>query len=174
MNNPFDWELFIRDKSKKLFHYVLKLVYSAEDAEDIVQNSLIALLKNTHKLDQSHYERWLYRVAYNKSMNLLKRNKSILKKTDYIVLNYNTFTLDEYVNEDDIKRNMIRKCFTKLKEKHALALELQFYQKKSYKEIADIMGITSSAVDSLLVRAKKEMKNIMQEKEMKNIMQEKE
>jgi len=165
MNNPFEWESFINDKTKKLFHYVLKLVYSTEDAEDIVQNSLIALLKNSHKLEHEIYERWLYRVAYNKAMNLLKKNKHRLKKNDDIAQMYNTYTIDEYVNSDEIKRNEIRYCFTKLKEKHALALELQFYQKKSYKEISTIMGITVSAVESLLVRAKKEMKNIMQEKE---------
>jgi DNA-directed RNA polymerase specialized sigma24 family protein len=40
-------------------------------------------------------------------------------------------------------------------------LELQFYQKLSYKEIADTLNLSVSAVDSRLVRAKKKLKKII-------------
>ncbi|HOQ80821.1 MAG TPA: sigma-70 family RNA polymerase sigma factor [Candidatus Cloacimonadota bacterium] len=162
MDSPFDWEEFIKEKSKKLFYYVLKFVSTKEDAEDIVQSTFIKLLQNQHKLDEEYYERWIYRVAHNKSMNLLKKNKLIWKKTEEITLSTKAYTIDEYENKDEIIKQEIRKHFLRLKEKQALALELQFYQKKTYKEIANIMGLSVPAVESLLVRAKKEMKKNMQ------------
>ncbi|HOD54645.1 MAG TPA: sigma-70 family RNA polymerase sigma factor [Candidatus Cloacimonadota bacterium] len=163
MNHPIDWEVFIKDKAKKLYHYILKYVSYHEDAEDIVQNTFLELYKNTHKLDEEYYEQWLYRVAHNKSINLLKQNTSKRKKQGEIELSVPVFTEDKYSDENEKKKAIIRQCFSSLKPKYALALELQFYQNKSYKEIADIMDITPSAVESLLVRAKKEMKKKLQD-----------
>jgi RNA polymerase sigma-70 factor (ECF subfamily) len=112
MDSPFDWEEFIKEKSKKLFYYVLKFVSTKEDAEDIVQSTFIKLLQNQHKLDGEYYERWVYRVAHNKSMNLLKKNKLIWKKTEEITLSTKAYTIDEYENKDEIIKQKIRKNFS--------------------------------------------------------------
>jgi DNA-directed RNA polymerase specialized sigma24 family protein len=42
-------------------------------------------------------------------------------------------------------------------------LELQFFQNKSYKEISEITGMSFAAVESILVRAKRECKKIMKD-----------
>ena len=68
--------------------------------------------------------------------------------------------------EDEIRQkkleHAIQACFRQLKPKYAMVLELQIYQKKSYKEISAITGITIPAIESILVRAKKDMKKSLQ------------
>ncbi|MDP8267118.1 MAG: sigma-70 region 4 domain-containing protein, partial [Candidatus Tenebribacter davisii] len=52
---------------------------------------------------------------------------------------------------------------SQLKPEEALIIELQFYQKMNYKQIAETLETTQSAVDSKLVRAKKKLINIINE-----------
>jgi RNA polymerase sigma-70 factor (ECF subfamily) len=59
------------------------------------------------------------------------------------------------------KNQIISAALAKLPSKYALLLELQYYQKLSYKEIADTLNLSVSAVDSRLVRAKKKLKKII-------------
>ncbi|RLC52762.1 MAG: hypothetical protein DRZ79_00605, partial [Candidatus Cloacimonadota bacterium] len=56
---------------------------------------------------------------------------------------------------------IISSCMQKLKPEQAFILELQFFQKKSYKEIAEILETSESAVDSKLVRAKRKLRKIV-------------
>lgn len=158
----FNWDEFIKNKSAKLLNYISKYVKIREDAEDIMQFSFIELLKNAHKMDDQFLEQWLYRVAHNKAINLI--NKSKLKMKHQPAIEYDHELKQNNVDEfSDPKIDKIRACFKSLKANEALALELQFYQKKSYKEIAEIMGLTVSAVESLLVRAKKQIKKKLQD-----------
>ncbi|MDP8201232.1 MAG: sigma factor-like helix-turn-helix DNA-binding protein, partial [Candidatus Tenebribacter burtonii] len=50
---------------------------------------------------------------------------------------------------------------SQLKPEEALIIELQFYQKMNYKQIAETLETTQSAVDSKLVRAKKKLIKII-------------
>lgn len=69
----------------------------------------------------------------------------------------------EEKNSDD--RELIKFAFSKLSPDEAMLLELQFYQKMNYKDIAAALSLSISAVDSRLVRAKKKLKKIiLQEK----------
>lgn len=163
------WESFIKTKARKLYHYILKFVAHPEDAEDILQNSFIELFKNSEKLDEEYYEQWIYRVAHNKSINFLKSNTLKRKKNKAIQNETLPYFEERFEDENDIKKQKIRACFERLNQKQALALELQYYQHKSYKEISDIMDITVPAVESLLVRAKKESRKILQEMDKKDV-----
>jgi RNA polymerase sigma-70 factor (ECF subfamily) len=169
MIKEMSWENFIKNKAKKLYHYILKYVSLPEDAEDILQNSFLELFKNNDKVDEEYFEQWLYRVAHNKSVNHLKSQKVKRNKQKEISHTAEVFYEERFIDENEIKKQRIRACFQRMKEKQALALELQFYQNKSYKEIAEIMDMSISAVESLLVRAKKECRKILQETEAKNV-----
>ena len=69
---------------------------------------------------------------------------------------------EEQTEEEEYdKSDLVRNAFSKISEKYALILEMQFYRKMSYKEIAETMEISESAVDSRLFRAKKKFKKII-------------
>ncbi len=157
-----NWEEFIKNKSGKLLNYISKFVRIREDAEDIMQFSFIELLRNAHKLDELYLEQWLYRVAHNKAVNLIKKN-NIHKKYAPIVEYESELNQNQELRADDSKKDKIRQCFQTLKPNEAFAIELQYYQKKTYKEIAETMGLSVSAVESILVRAKKQIKKRLQE-----------
>jgi len=67
----------------------------------------------------------------------------------------------EEINED--KNSLVKNALSQLKQEEAFIIELQFYQKMNYKQIAETLETTQSAVDSKLVRAKKKMIKIINE-----------
>jgi RNA polymerase sigma-70 factor (ECF subfamily) len=157
------FEFILRTENKKIFNYLLKILRNREDAEDILQEVFIAFYKKMGYVNENTYTSYLYKTAHNKALNKIKSNK----KTKNLMVPYdNIDNMKEIEPEkpDDLKNKIIRNAFTKLKSKEAYILELQFYQKMKYKEIAEYLSTTVSAIDSQLVRAKKKLKKyIMQE-----------
>ncbi len=157
------FEFILRTENKKIFNYLLKILRNREDAEDTLQEVFIAFYKKMGYVNENTYTPYLYKTAYNKALNKIKSNK----KTKNLMVPYdNIDNMKEIEPEksDDFKNKIIRNAFTKLKSKEAYILELQFYQKMKYKEIAEYLSTTVSAIDSQLVRAKKKLKKyIMQE-----------
>jgi len=155
-----DWNELVSKESEKLLNYVKKIVGQIENSKDIVQDSFLALYQNIDRVDEEFVVPWLYKTAHNKAINFLKKNNRLL-----------IGSLPEIVHHDNVDAEIrqkklegaIQKCFRKLKQKHSMVLDLQFYQKKSYKEISEITGMSLPAIESILVRAKKECKKILQE-----------
>jgi RNA polymerase sigma-70 factor (ECF subfamily) len=118
------------------------------------------LYKNINRVEDEYIKAWLYKTAHNKAINFIKRHsKLVFKEPKELIHLDNT--------EDEIRQLKIQKavqnCLKRLKPKHALMIELQHFQKKSYKEISDITGLSIPAVESALVRARKECKNMLKD-----------
>ena len=148
----------ILDKSgKKIFNYLLKILRNKEDAEDIYQEVFISFYKRHKNINPLSYESYLFQTAYHKALNYIKKRK----KTQTVQLTDNITPTAAYSYEENKKNKIVKDAIKKLKPKEALIIELQFFQKKSYKEIAKILSISESAVDSRLVRAKKKLRKII-------------
>ncbi len=158
-NNKF--ELLLQTESKKIYNYLLKILRNKEDAEDILQETFIAFHKKMNTIKVSSYKSYLFRTAYHKALNLIKKRnaKNKLVTSYHDMEHFN----DEPVENNDKKNELIKDALSQLKPDEALIIELQFYQKMSYKQIAEVLETTQSAVDSKLVRAKKKLIKIITE-----------
>ena len=160
MNN-YKFEVLLQDESKKLFNYLLKILRNREDAEDILQETFIAFHRKMNSVKESSYRSYLFRTAYHKALNLIKKRNT--KNT--LVINYNEMGHfeDKRPKNDQQQNELIKDALSQLKPEEALLIELQFYQKMNYKQIAETLETTQSAVDSKLVRAKKKLIKIINE-----------
>lgn len=158
--NQYQFETFIKKSSPKLCNYLYRILGNKEDAEDIMQSSYIAFYENYVKIEENKYISYLYKIAHNKALNFKKKHKrNIFIGIDNMERLY---TEDTFLSEESQKKNKaISLAFQKLPPKMSLALDLQFYQNMSYKEISVFMNISEKAVDSLLLRAKKKIKKII-------------
>ena len=164
------FEDILRSENKKIFNYLLKILRNKEDAEDILQETFLAFYKKMDVVSDDTYISYLYRAAHNKALNHIKKKKRNNKfSTNYSEMEH--LAGEDIDNSfDELKNDTVRKAITKLAPKYSLLLELQFYQKMSYKEIAERLDITIGAVDSKLVRAKKKLKKIiMQDSEQNGV-----
>ncbi|MHA1888086.1 MAG: hypothetical protein DRI23_07310 [Candidatus Cloacimonadota bacterium] len=162
------FEDILRSENKKIFNYLLKISRNKEDAEDILQETFLAFYKKMDVVGDETYISYLYRTAHNKALNhIKKKNRNNKFSSNYSDMDY--IAEEKNDSEPDVQKSIsVKKALAKLPEKYAILLELQFYQKKSYKEIADMLEMSVGAVDSKLVRAKKKLKKIIMQDSRQN------
>ncbi|HCW53541.1 MAG TPA: RNA polymerase subunit sigma-24 [Clostridium sp.] len=136
---------------------ILRLAYSymknIHDAEDIVQDVFVQLMKNIDKFESDeHKKSWLITVTRNLCKNKLK--SSWFKKRDELV---------EMPYYDKYKNNDVLDTVMKLPLKYREVIHLFYYEDYSTAQIADIIGKKESTVRSLLHRGRKILKDILKE-----------
>lgn len=152
--------IVIDEVVNKYSNMVLQIAYqrsfNISDAEDITQEVFIKLIDNKEKIQSNeHLKAWLIRVTsnlcndYNKSF--WNRNTGKLEENDLILDEDNTYVFEEVKKlTPPIYRDIVY---------------LYFYQGYKIKEISEILNMSMNTVSSALTRAKKKLKNILEESE---------
>ncbi len=158
------FEQIVNKYKEKLFVMVynyIKPTGELEDAEDIVIDTFLRFYKNIKKFKfKCSVETFLRRIAINLAINFVKKNKIM-----FLPLDEKTIISDEKSLTENLTQQEIKKVFldilNKLPKRQKVAFYLAYYEKMSYKEIADTMNTTVSSVESLLFRAKQNIKKFV-------------
>lgn len=126
------------------------------DAEDAVQNTFVKLLKtDTEFNDDEHIRKWLIRVAVNECKNMWKsfwrRNVTSFEELE---------KEPEYIESD--KTELFSEVM-KLPQKYRVVLHLYYYEGYCVKEIARLVEISESNVQTRLMRARNKLKLQLEE-----------
>ena len=123
------------------------------DAEDIVQTAFMKLYQTeTEFQDEEHIKRWLIRVTVNEARNLCssfwKKNVTSLESSG-MIQPYD-FPRPEYSDLYD--------AVLSLPGKYKIVVHLYYYEDYSVKEIAEILPLKETTVQTQLMRARKQLK----------------
>jgi len=146
-----------------------RFVYNKETAEDLTQETFVEVYKsiNLFRMD-SKLSTWIYRIAVSKSIDFIKSQKrkkrfAVLKsifgddgEEEQIAANENRSPVNLLENDDRIK--VLTWALDKLPENQRIAFTLSKYDEMSYQEIANILNVSVSSVESLIHRAKLNLK----------------
>lgn len=164
-----NFENIVNDHNLKIFNYILKIVRNREEAEDLLQEVFHSFWEKMDQVNEKTYLAYLYKTSYHKSLNRIKKMKRSKEKPLQEIVQQAETKIDDNSNED--LNRLIEKALGILKQKESMLIDMQFYQKLSYKEIAEQLGLSISAVDSRLFRAKQKLKKIIvQEKDNFNVL----
>lgn len=140
---------------ESLFHkyYPILCAYchkfiSQEDSEEITQDTLLWIWENRGNLPiEKNLSSYLFKSVYNKALNRLA-NANCRYKANTIYFEYMQNTLQDilYYKEDELIGH-IREAISKLPESYRQAFVYHKFHDMTYKEIADILGISSKTVD---------------------------
>lgn len=129
-----------------------------EDAEDIVQSVFEKLLvTKTEFQDEAHLKKWLMRVTVNEAKNLCC---SFWKR--HMVSWENSQTTQTY-NFSYPEHSELYEAVLKLPVKYRSVVHLYYYEDYSVKEIADILHLRETTVQTQLMRARKKLKMMLKE-----------
>lgn len=141
---------------------VAKMLGNPSEAEDIAQQVFLRLWKARARYQvKAKFTTYLYTITrnqvFNESRRRSRRKESSLdqRKEDYeleLPANPNQQPDNEQLNAE--LRAAIDEAITALPEKQRLAVVLRRYQNLPYEEIAEVLGLTVSAVKSQLFRAR--------------------
>jgi len=155
------------DKFKKnVFHTCFGFVHIKPDAEDIAQDVFIELYRSVAKFrGDSKLSTWIYRICINKSLNYLRKHRHSKFHIQIETLfgglkdeNEHIMVSEPSAQEDNVERKEMKKilhmAIDSLPENQRTAFTLSKFDDLSYNEIAEVMELSLSAVESLIHRAK--------------------
>ncbi len=148
----------------KMQRYIKRFLYSYEDAQDTVQDVFIKAYTNIQSFNAARkFSPWLYRIAHNTSINLIKkRGKEALPFFDPDTLFPHPIAkqkTDDAWNEQELKA-AIDSYLDKLKPNYREPLILYYFEDMDYKGISDVLHIPVSTVGVRINRAKKKLKEL--------------
>ena len=157
------FEILLNTYQKKLYHHVRQMVYLHEDAEDVLQNVWLKVYKNIQNFrGDSQLSTWLYRIATNESIDLIKKRSKQKKisQLEYQEKAINNLKADQYFDGDQMTVKL-HQAIVQLPEKQQLVFRLRYFEELSYKQIADITGTSESALKSSYHFAVKKIEDLL-------------
>ena len=153
MNN--EYYLKIYDKHcDAVYRVALSYTHSVHDAADIVQTTFLKLMEKKPKLNEFTERKWLLAVAVNLCKDMLKSGW----KQKNVDLDEN---LEQQANAMDSEEKQLFYAIMQLPVKDRMVVHLHYYEGYTFKEIAKIMKISTSAVSMRLHRVRKQLKELL-------------
>ncbi len=143
--NPNRFEPLYKKYYEQIFRYVYNRMEDMEDALDVTAMVFIkALTKlNLYEFRGVPFSSWLFRIAMSEVYQHLKdTSKNRLVNVDVAGLRDVVDELDE--SENDENKQLIIQLIGKLPEKELQMIEMRYFEKRSYKEIGEILGISEN------------------------------
>lgn len=156
-----------------VYNTVLGVVQQPEEAEDVTQEVFIQVFESIGQFKgDSKLSTWLYRIAVTKSLDHLRKKK---RKKRFAFLQSLFGVNEEEVRQDPDfqhpgialenkeKAAVLFKAIDKLPENQKAAFTLHKLEGLSYQEVAEVLETTVSSVESLMHRAKGNLRKLLEE-----------
>jgi RNA polymerase sigma-70 factor (ECF subfamily) len=142
------FEMIIRTHSRTLFAIAYGILQSREEAEDVVQDSLVKAWKRRWRVrNPEKFPAWLATVTRHKAHDVFRKRRTVplsVQLTESIEPERtNTSALDQRLHS----------ALAALPELHRAALILRYFEEMDYRTIENSLGLTNGALRGILGRA---------------------
>ena len=154
------FEGLIRRYQSKVLYFSQRYVQSEKDAEDITQETFIAIYKNIQKIDSERpFSTYIFEIAKNKSISYLRKYGREVQIMD-------THAVDEegkwLANLEKVRvKKQVQKGLKKIPPRYARILRLYYFDDFDYNKISQSLKIPLNTVRTLLRRAKIKLKEVL-------------
>ena len=171
-NQAFD-ELLNRHKNR-VFSYILMVVRNRDLAEDIFQEAFmkaIVTIKQGRYVENGKFYSWVTRIAHNLIIDLYRRerNENTVSNEEFEEVDlFNNAKLSDENIEDYLVREQVfsdvKNLMGHLPDNQKEVVHLRYYEDKSFKEIADMTGVSINTALGRMRYAVLNMRRMAQEK----------
>lgn len=165
------FKIIVNTWQNMVYNTSLGIVQNAEDAEDVAQEVFVQVYESIGQFKgDSKFSTWLYRIAITKSLDHLRKKKrkkrfafiqSIFGNNEEEVRHQPDFHHPGISLENKEKAAILFRAIDKLPDNQKTAFTLHKLEGLSYQEVSEIMDSTVSSVESLMHRAKANLKKIL-------------
>ena len=149
--------------SRSMFNVGYRIVNDSDEAEDVLQEAFISAFNNLESYrGYSSFGAWLKRIVINKAINQLNKRKldrlpeddrwDVMEEEEVDVFEGFPFTVES-----------VREAIERLPDGYRSVLSLYLLEGYDHGEIAEILKITESTSKSQFNRAKKKLKELLEE-----------
>ncbi len=156
------FEVLLRRYRLPMVNFFRRMVRDQALAEDLAQEVFLRIYKSRERYQpEARFTTWLYRIATNLALNAIRDRKDEVSAAASDESGAGTIldrfvdpqpTVEQRLIQGDRERT-IRQAVEGLPDNQRMAVILHKYQDVDYRQIAGILGVSESAVKSLLFRA---------------------
>ena len=156
-----------------VYNVALNYVQNIEDAEEITQDVFVKVFQSIETFkSNSSIKTWIYRITINQSLDFIKQKNSkkrffmfgIKSENEYEYQNSSDFEHPGILMENQEDAKVLFSAINTLPENQKTAFILSKVDGSSNPEVAEIMEMSVSAIESLVFRAKSSLKEKLSNK----------
>ena len=133
--------LIMKKYGEQLYWHIRRMVVSHDDAEDCLQETMINVYKyRTTYSNEYPLSSWLYKIATNESLKLLKNRAGFTMSVDDLGDSLKDSVREEASPNADETLILLQEAIALLPAKQKMVFNLRYYDDKSYDEIHQIVG----------------------------------
>lgn len=166
------FRFLIESYGDRVHNTILSIIQNKEDTEDLTQEVFVEIYNSISKFKgESRLYTWVYRIATSKALDLLRKRKA-KKRFAFITsifaneeeeMEISDFNHPGIIIENKERARILFAAMDKLSDNQKAAFTLSQIENLSYKEIAEVMQLSVSSVESLIFRAKSNLKKSLRE-----------
>lgn len=163
VQGPIDWGRSLNEHERWLRAVILARTGEPQAVDEIWQEvSLAAIEQRAPLADREKMPAWLYRLAVIHSVRHRRRHARQRKRLSRLAAESNGHASSAgdpfawLLGEE--RRQLVRGALERLTGRDAEILLLKYHERWSYRQLADLLGISESAVDARVFRARQRLR----------------
>jgi RNA polymerase sigma factor (sigma-70 family) len=159
LGNDRAFERLYRKHAGDVYRYALVVLRNQADAEDVTQTTFLNAYRAIERGERPQKpQNWLIAIAHNVCRQRFRQSQ---RRPSEVA--YEDELAEAVVDEDGVTAEDIRRALGHLAFSQRSALVMRELEGRSYQEIAEILGTTVSAVETLLFRARRALREQLEE-----------
>lgn len=150
-------DIIIEEYGQKIYKYCYHMLRNKQEAEDAAQDIFIKIYSNTSHMNEiKSVSSWLYKVAYNHCLNIIRRRKLLffVPHNEDLKIKTMNYSAD---NESEFSEQLTS-ILSQLSAQDRSVLIFRVIEEKSYDEIAAILNKKTDAIRKQYERVRKKVK----------------
>lgn len=147
---------------ERLYFHCRRILVSHDDADDALQNTLVKAWKNLDNFrEESGLFTWLFRIATNESLSMIKARKKHQVGTgdgEYEQYLADSLETDPWF-DGDAAQLLLQKAVLTLPEKQRMVFNLKYFEEMKYEEMAQVLDTSVGALKASYHHAVKKIEN---------------
>ncbi len=151
--------------SRKLFLHILTITKDQYTAEGLLQDVFMKVWDNRSSIDPDQsFQAWLYTIARNTVYSYFRQLAKDQKLQEQLYHHFDElYEIEMDGNLQDKQEELLGRALATLSERRRQVFQLCKIERKSYEEAAVLLGISTSTVSNLMVKANQEIRKFIQE-----------
>ena len=161
-----EYAYFVKKYSQQVLDFTARMVGNRADAEELAQNAFVKAFNRLETFEgRASFLTWVSRIAYNESINHLKRRKLHLVDVDEAQIADSRIDDDELSTGREERIRLMEDALDCLPPDERMLVQLYYYEDKPLQEIAFIMDAEANALAVRLHRIRKKLLMMIKHKE---------
>ncbi len=157
----------VRGLQRQIYGLCLRLLRTEAEASEIAQETFLRAYQNLDRFDESRpFDLWVLTIARNLCLDLLRRRQKV--RTEDVEEHVQVLPSEDVSQEEAAikrqERQSLEEAMSTLSVDDREVLALYYVQKRTTKEIAQVMGVAPGTIMARLFRAREKLRTRMQQK----------